>query len=134
MPWRWPSTCLFRTHTLLLPALPVQHLPKELRPAAQAAKRRAARVQERLSAVSAALRLLRAHADGKAAPKLCRALDALQRAKVRRAGSRLKQQAWFSRGRCGTAVPLFEGAGVAQSCVPMPISCKTMPAGLCVGC
>lgn len=65
-------------HTLL------QHLPKELRPAAQAAKKRAARVQERLNAASAALRLLRTHADGKpAAAKLCKALDALLNVKVR---------------------------------------------------
>lgn len=58
-------------------------LPKEQRPAAQRAKKRAAAVADRLAAVGAALRLLRAHAGGKAAPKLCKALDALQRAKVR---------------------------------------------------
>jgi hypothetical protein len=50
---------------------------------AQQAKKRAARVQERLTAVAAALRLLGAHREGKAAPKLTKALDALQKAKVR---------------------------------------------------
>lgn len=63
------------------PATP-QVLPKEARPAAQAAKRRAAHVQERLGAVSAALHLLGGHPGGKASAKLAKALDALQKAKV----------------------------------------------------
>lgn len=62
-----------------------QVLPKELRPAAQRAKKRAGGVQERLTAVRAALAALAAHAGGKAPPKLCKALDALGRAKVRAA-------------------------------------------------
>ena len=71
--------------TSLLPVtlhLP-QVLPKELRLAAQQAKRRAARVQERLVALGAALRLLGAHPGGRAGAKLNRALDALQKSKVR---------------------------------------------------
>jgi hypothetical protein len=57
-------------------------LPKELRLAAQQAKRRAGRVQERLSAVAAAARLLPAHKGGQASAKLGKALDALQKVKV----------------------------------------------------
>lgn len=57
-------------------------LPKELRPAAAAAKKRAARVAERLSAVVAALRLLGAHSGGKAPAKLAKALAALDKAKA----------------------------------------------------
>lgn len=99
---------LHRAHThvpsLCLP-ISLQHLPKELRPAAQAAKKRAARVQERVSVMSVALRLLRAHGDGKAAPKLCKALDALQRAKVRGAGVQPKLGVCPALAGSGTAVP-----------------------------
>lgn len=96
--------------------LPLQHLPKELRPAAKAAKKRATRVQERASAVSAALRLLRAHGDSKAAPKLCKALDALQKAKVSSSAS-----CWSGTLGCGTipcmAVTLCAGCSMAPACV-----------------
>ena len=62
--------------------LAFQVLPKDLRPAAAAAKKRAARVAERLSAVAAALRLLGGHSGGKAPAKLAKALAALDKAKV----------------------------------------------------
>ena len=61
---------------------PPQVLPKELRPAAAAAKKRAARVAERLGAVTAALRLLGGHNGGKAPAKLAKALAALDKAKA----------------------------------------------------
>lgn len=70
------------------PALPEhtppckQVLPKEQRPAAQRIKKRAAGVSDRLTALGAALRALGTHVSGVAAPKLCKALDGLARAKV----------------------------------------------------
>ena len=61
-----------------------KHLPKEHRGAAAAAKKRAARVLDRLKAVSSAIKLLEAHGGGKASARLSKALDALQRVKVGR--------------------------------------------------
>ena len=45
-------------------------------------RKRATRAQERLAAVAAATRLLEAHSEGKASAKLCKALAALDKAKV----------------------------------------------------
>ncbi|KAI3428047.1 hypothetical protein D9Q98_006432 [Chlorella vulgaris] len=61
---------------------PKKSLAKELRLAAQQAKRRGARVQDRLAALSAALRLLEAHKEGKATARLSKALDSLHRVKT----------------------------------------------------
>lgn len=75
------STLRAALSPLHLPS-PLQVLPKELRPAAAQAKKRAARVAERLGAVGAALRLLGPHREGQVAPKLAKALAALDKAKV----------------------------------------------------
>jgi hypothetical protein len=60
----------------------VRPLPKELRCAATALRRRAAAVQARLAAVGVALKLLEGHAGGRVSGKLHRALEGLKRAKV----------------------------------------------------
>lgn len=79
-----PQLSMLQCCLVLCPAAyPPQSLAKELRLAAQQAKRRGARVQDRLAALSAALRLLAAHKEGKATARLSKALDALHRVKVR---------------------------------------------------